>query len=537
MKLSSYIQTYEVEPGIIGAYSPFDHAFTFLPTSQWSALEHGELQHVPEGVLDDLVRRKFLVGDDFERHVLDHHRPPEEGIREMWLVLVQGCNMTCQYCVVEGNVESAERRVIGGGAASHGGSQREAAPTAGKVSLPVLGQSSAHDGSAAPQGEHEDMMSPEVAAAAVEKFAAYLQDTRPPFPRVTLYGGEPLLNPRTIRHVVPLIRAISFPGQLRPDPVQILLITNGQIYTESMQELFIKYRVTVSVSLDGMKHHHDAVRVTSDGSGTWDKAVESLKRYQDAGIQTGICTTIGTHNVDDLPDIADYFAETFGTCVEFQVPFDIPFNGRNKFYMNMADAAPKALEAFRRLRARGMLEGLAARRLIQIARGQFHHRDCSAVGGQMVVAPDGMMGPCHSLVGERRFFAGSVQDSESHPHRMSAFQEWSRRVPVNMPDCHGCPAIGICGGGCPYNALINRGSIWAKDPQQCQYMYYTLDWLIADTWERYKATNLNRAPQTFAAPPLRDEPPHRKGQKFAQREAQASTVAPNRPEHESTAIL
>jgi len=479
MRLSRYLQTYEVERGVIGAYSPFGHEITFVDAQSWNHLEHGRFQFLQPAQLEDLARRKFLVDDGFEETALDDFPLPDEGIREMWLVVIQSCNMACQYCVVEGNVEDPARR------------------TYRKIPIAPAGQ------------KRVDAMTPEVADAAITKFAAYIRETKPPFPRVTLYGGEPLLNGKVIEHAVPKIRAINFSGQLRPDPVQILLITNGQVFDKRLTQLFKRYRVSVSVSLDGMRHHHDAARVLANGAGTFDKAVDSLRRYQDAGVQTGICTTIGTHNVNDLPDIVDYFAEEFHCPVEFQVPFEIPHNGGNHFHLDMGLAAAKAMEAFRRLRDRGMLEGLAARRLIQVARGAFHHRDCSAVGGQWVVAPDGMIGPCHSMVGDRLFFSGDVRSPDCHPHTEPQFREWWRRSPVNMPDCHGCPAIAICGGGCPYNALINRGSIWAKDPQQCQYMYYIVDWLIADTWERAKASRNGSSPATPASPPLRATAPHK----------------------------
>ena len=460
MRLSRYIQKREVAPGIIGMYNPFGHEVSFLPVQQHKAIEEHRFYDVAPQILSDLSARKFIVEEGFENTILDQYRPGEEGIREMWLILAQSCNMSCQYCVVEGNVEDPERRVYGG--------RRE------------LRMIADH-----PEKASTDMMSPEIAEAAVHKFSRFLHESRPLTPRVTLYGGEPLLNIQTIMHVVPLIRDISYPGQPRPNPVQVLVITNGQIYEEELTTFFRKHSVSVSISLDGMKHHHDAVRVNHAGRGTFDQAVKSLKRYQAAGLRTGICTTIGTHNVNHLPEIADYFAKEFNVPVEFEVPFDIPMNGGNKFYLPMKDAAAKALEAYTRLREKGLIEGLAIRRMIQVARGEFHHRDCSAVGGQWVVAPDGMIGPCHSLVGERTYFSGDVRKDDCDPFTQETFREWWKRMPINMPDCHGCSAIAICGGGCPYNALIKRGSIWEKDPQQCEYMHELIDWLIGDMWERY----------------------------------------------------
>ena len=461
MRLSRYIQKREVEAGVVGAYSPFGHEVTFLSSEQWKAIDNGQFYKIDKRILDDLYNRRFLVTDNFEANILNQYRPGEEGIREMWLIIQQSCNMSCQYCVVEGNVEDPDRR----------------RPHKVNRELPMM---------SAKMRESVDSMPPQVAEAAIRKFGKFLSESRPANPRVTLYGGEPLLNIQTIRHAVPLIRDIQYPGQNRPNPVQILVITNGQIYDESLTQFFAENRVSVSVSLDGMKHHHDAVRVTHSGKGTFDQAVASLKRYKAAGLNVGVCTTIGKHNVNDLPEIADFFADNLGVSVEFQVPFQIPYSGGNEYYLPMKDAAAKSLEAFARLRSKGFIEGLTMRRLIQVARGEFHHRDCSAVGGQWVVSPEGMVGPCHTLVGERKFFSGDVSDETGDPFALDVFKEWWGRMPINMPDCHGCPAIAICGGGCPYNALVTTGSIWNKDPQQCDYMYELINWLIDDMWKRYK---------------------------------------------------
>lgn len=423
LRPSRYLQSKQLSPTTIGVYSPFGHEFVFLATDAWKGAQHGQTALLSPDAIKYLCDRGFLVEDGFEESVLRQYLPPPEHIREMWLVVEQACNMACQYCVTEGNVEDPDRRVVG---------------RLNRKSLPI----------APAQSKAVDTMSVEVASAAISRFSEYLKVSKPPFPRVTLYGGEPLLNWPVLKAAIPQIRSISYPGQIRENPVQALIITNGQILTEEMLEFFVEHEVAVSVSLDGRAEHHDAVRTLASGSGTHQRAVQTLRRYKDAGLKIGICTTIGTHNAKDLPEIADYFADEFECAVEFQVPFQIPYNGGNKYSMPMVDAAPYALEAFERLRSRGLLEGLAGRRLYQVQHGKFHHRDCSAVGGQWVVAPDGSVGPCHALTGQRAFFKGNVLDERFDPWDNPAFHEWSRRQPVNMPDCHGCSAIAICGGGC-----------------------------------------------------------------------------------------
>ena len=66
--------------------------------------------------------------------------------------------------------------------------------------------------------------------------------------------------------------------------------------------------------------------------------------------------------------------------------------------------------------------------------------------------------------------------------KSSVWIEWNKRTPLNMPECYECPALGICGGGCPMNAEKNYGSIWHVDKRYCQHSIQTLEWLIRDLY-------------------------------------------------------
>lgn len=62
------------------------------------------------------------------------------------------------------------------------------------------------------------------------------------------------------------------------------------------------------------------------------------------------------------------------------------------------------------------------------------------------------------------------------------------RSPLNMPECQDCPALGICGGGCPYQSELEMGSIWALDKRFCIHAKMTLEWLI---WDLFKQTQVS----------------------------------------------
>jgi uncharacterized protein len=463
LHMSRYLHYREVAPDVLGIYSPFGHQVAFVASQCWWSLLQGQWANLPQIVTDDLVQRGFLVPPGFESRILGSFPPPRPTLMELWLIVTLQCNMACRYCVVEGN------------------RTQETGPDCRD------------------QGATPVMMTVEIAQAAIDQFFRHLPAAPEIQPRIVLYGGEPLLNPGVIRAAVRYIRHLEANQRRQRPRANILVISNGLICDATLIELFRQQQVSVSVSLDGWQSLHDTARLTRDGRGTFERAAHSLRRYLDAGLNTGICLTLGTHNVPHLPEIADYLGEAFGVPIQFQVPYSLPREGGNPFHVSMEEAASQTLTAFERLRRRGLVEGLTMRRVQLFMQGQFHHRDCYAGGGQWVVAPDGKVGPCHSLAGNPQYVTGNIRDPSWSPASLEVFSEWTRRMPVTMPECQGCPAIALCGGGCPYNALITKGSIWERDPQQCGYMRVLLDWLLEDAWASYRSV-LTEPPEVFAAP-------------------------------------
>ena len=162
--------------------------------------------------------------------------------------------------------------------------------------------------------------------------------------------------------------------------------------------------------------------------------------------------------------MAQFFVREIGvTDIEFQMPYQVPDKG-NAFYVSMAEATEHLLRATDVMMDElGVDEFSTLRRLESFITGHWRHRDCGAVGGQIVISPTGKVGPCHSLVGSGICFSGNVNDPEYDVFEDPVLAEWSSRIPVNMPQCEGCPFIALCGGGCPYNALTAHGTIWEKE--------------------------------------------------------------------------
>ncbi|AZR72339.1 hypothetical protein BBF96_02390 [Anoxybacter fermentans] len=378
--------------------------------------------------------------ENFEKEWLENNCPQTKVTFDtMYLVTTMDCNLACKYCVVLGNENYSTKRI--------------------------------------------NTMEIETGIAALNLFKKQLAKTQPENCRITFYGGEPLLNQKLLFALIPKIREITYPNM--SNPIEIVIITNGYLYNPELTELCKKHNVDIAISIDGKREHHDMTRVTSKTlQGTFDQVIKNLKKYQESGLNIGITTTIGQHNYKSLPEIGEYFVKELGIkFIEFQLPCLVP-NDNNPYWVSTEEFVQKLMETYDLLQSYDAIEGTTYRRIKDFARGKIRFTDCGAAGSQLVIAPDGMMGPCHSFVGSRTFFEGNVKDKNCDPSEMDNFIEWAKRIPLNMEICIDCPFISLCGGGCIYNSYIASGTIWNKDPQMCSYIKGMVDWILKDLWKK-----------------------------------------------------
>lgn len=438
MRLSKQLYVLDLTDDWKGVYSPFGHKVVFIENVDWHNLQNGLIDKVDQSLADYLVESNVLVKENFEETWLAEQDASETiAFNWMYLVLTTECNLACKYCAVLGNEDETKK--------------------------------------------YATDMSLEVGRAAINFYERHLHETQPYVARVTLYGGEPLLKKELLFDLIPRLRNIKYPNM--GNPIEICIITNGYIYDPEITKLFKEYSVDLSISMDGKKEHHDLARVTPEGDGTFDTVLANYHKYLEAGLLISISNTIGKHNVNSLSEIAEYYVkELQSNLVEFQIPCEIP--GHNPLWVSTSEASAHLMKATEVLHSYGAYEGTNLRRLEDFARGRVRIRDCKSSGSQLVVAPDGMMGPCHSLVGSRKYFSGNITDKNCDPTKLDNFKEWAKRFPLNMDSCKKCSFVTLCGGGCIYNTYVTSGSIWNKDPQSCTYMRTLVEWILKDLWKK-----------------------------------------------------
>lgn len=117
---------------------------------------------------------------------------------------------------------------------------------------------------------------------------------------IILHGGEPLLV--SLENLLELIEYIDSLENLC-----IQIQTNATLITEEHIQLFKKFNVTVSVSIDGPKYLHDKYRVSSNSKPSFDAVYKNIKKLQKNNIPVIAFVTVTDCMIDKARDVFDFF--------------------------------------------------------------------------------------------------------------------------------------------------------------------------------------------------------------------------------------
>jgi len=297
-----------------------------------------------------------------------------------------------------------------------------------------------------------------------------------------LYGGEPLLNSQIVKG------AIIYSKDNYPQ-IGINIVTNGTLITDDIAKLFSEKDVFVGVSIDGPKEVNDKIRIYPNGKGAFNSAIKGYEKLKKAQCKhVGFSLTIASHNVDNLMENVEYLVKEFEpNAFGFNFLVDTYFK-TNPYSVPIELATEKSIEAFKYLRDKGIFEERMMRKIKPFVKGTIHLKDCGAIGNQIVVAPNGDVGPCQAFLPSRKYFNQNINKGPINLEDCTSFGEFKKRYPISMKECLDCEAIGICGGGCPYQAYVSKGSIWELDERMCKHNKKFLNWLL---WDLYDSKNGN----------------------------------------------
>ena len=264
-------------------------------------------------------------------------------------------------------------------------------------------------------------------------------------------GGEPTLaGVDFFRFFVSCVEKENKKGL----PVMWSVQTNGLEPSGELCKFFAEKGFLVGVSLDGTRLIHDKYRKTSCGNGSYDKVLEGIKAYRDAGVDVNILTVV-TRELAKNTDAAWDALEKLGLpCLQFILCLENRDGARHGCSPSVAEYGDFLIAAFDKWKShidRG--DYISVRQFDNIVSAALGYpcELCSSAGkcsNQLVCESDGSVYPCDFYVDEE-FFEGNIckvgigelLDSSGARKFLS-----ERKAPSE--DCLKCQWAFLCRGGC-----------------------------------------------------------------------------------------
>jgi uncharacterized protein len=370
---------------------------------------------------------------------------PPHGVNFITLNVAHDCNMACPYCFAKQGLYGGER----------------------------------------------GMMTADVARSSVDwllKVSAAHPDCY-----IRFLGGEPLLNIPVIEETIRY--ATSVAGDLGKR-VHFSANTNGTIFTDEIGELLQKYRVKLSISIDGTQAAHDTHRIFRNGKGTYSTVVKNVPRLLACD---PLALVNGTLTSDTL-DIYEY-AQCFRDLGFKLLRFAIVGTSDQKMAIRQTELLEKLREQYDRL-AGLYLNDLQSGNVWYLADfykyvpnlrvGELRGNRCGAGTSYVNIDMNGRTHLCHRFTSDETQDVGSVQlgaptvdkgitrvfqltkilpsapSGKAKPlnpiysHRQldgTVFFEQSGSVAGGANPCNTCDIRHLCGGYCFHDGEILFGNL------------------------------------------------------------------------------
>jgi uncharacterized protein len=370
-----------------------------------------------------LVERGLLVPADApERTLL-----PRGPLTRLELGVAEDCNLRCPYCFVTQG--------------SFGGARR--------------------------------VMPPLIAERAVDLLFDESADA--PDLQIGFYGGEPLLNPDVIRHVVTsaTARADETGKEVRFD-----LITNGTRLTPDLVAFLREHGVAVQLSLDGPPKTNDAIRPKAGGQGSYRQATAPLPLFQDyAALQGRATLTRANPEVDDVVE----------HLLELELPSVVarPVVGAEGGLGLDEAAARRIVEGYERLAERCLAATTtaeAARRAApflgyfgKLIDGQPRRVPCQQEAWAVACAADGALYPCKDMAAKPEYQIGTVWSGIDwdKAYDTTSGKLLCQQLAPKKAECATCWGRELCQISCMHVCLEPKGQMPSGDPRYSGWECWT----------------------------------------------------------------
>ena len=348
---------------------------------------------------------KIKLAEEFNRENFETMR--QKKLMQVSLNMTHSCNMKCDYCY--------------GDEGTYGG--------------PSI------------------MMSEEIALRAVDFLIKENGDAE--HFRVTLFGGEPLLNFDLVKKV---IRYVKNEAVKLDKKIHIGLTTNGILLDEEKGNFLLDEGVEVTISLDDPKEVQDMNRPlkNKDGVSSFDLVLPQIRRFAKEAEERerfhGLRATLTGPSIREITKVIDFFEEFKNSKKIFDIAEYMPGTSRAGIAVTDDDLLKYkdiVKELAKLYKTNEMKDGYNpfAGPMNLLNSKKKKKRPCLSAGVLYLgVSAEGDLFPCHRLVGGKETRLGNIWDGYN---RDEWLEKYSRVHVYNSQICSSCWVRYFCGGLCP----------------------------------------------------------------------------------------
>jgi len=364
--------------------------------------------------ITELKEAGVLFTEDIYEKAIDaftDQKAKSNIVKAMCLHITHDCNLACKYCFAEEGKYHGERAIM--------------SEEVGKKALDFL---------VANSGMRRNL-------------------------EVDFFGGEPLLNWKTIKSLVEYGRELE---KTHNKKFRFTLTTNGVLLNDEIIEYANKEMGNIVLSVDGRKAVHDRMRPFRNGSGSYDLIMPKFHKVADSRNQNNyyVRGTFTHYNLDFCDDVLSLADQGFK---QISVEPVVAEDGMD--YALKEEDLPKLFDEYDRL-AKEMIKREKEGRgfnffhfMVDLTGGPCVYKRLSGCGcgtEYLAVTPWGDFYPCHQFVGHEEFKMGDVFEGKLDQNIRTRFNYSNVYTKEKCKDCF-CKFY--CSGGCAANAYNFNSSI------------------------------------------------------------------------------
>ena len=297
---------------------------------------------------------------------------------------------------------------------------------------------------------------------------------------VVIYGGEPTLYPDMIKFIYKSVRKYEKESEAHLLPSRFILCTNGINIDSDIAKFIKESGIYPAVSFDGYPELHNKYRTSCSSSDTFSLSKTGYNTLRELGVDTGITIALGSHTVEELPEIIKYLNEIFSprtVAANSMLDFD---NNDNEWLPDTDLLLESLWKTFILCRDEGvyLVKSIMDNRVKPFVEREPRVWGCTGTGARLGVIPDGRIVPCMAL--SHKFVADV--DSINKIDDICP-EELMNASPYIRSECTDCEARATCGGGCPAVNILSGISDTSLDKGNCKISKAFLKRMIILLWE------------------------------------------------------